>query len=64
MTVINSLKAASELLDRRANISSDRPHQIVAHEILCNGLFTALMSYRDLLVFTLILKIQDLHFCS
>jgi len=64
MIVINSLKAASELLDRRANISSDRPRQIVAHEIFCGGLFTVLMSYGDLLVFIFPLKFRDLHFCS
>ena len=64
MVVINGLKTASELLDRRANIYSDRPRLIVAHEILCGGLFTALMSYGDLLVFTLPLKFQDLHLYS
>ena len=60
--VINDLKAAYELLDRRANIYSDRPRFIVANEILCGGLFTALMSYGDLLVFTPPLKFQGLHF--
>ena len=60
--IINSLKAASELLDRRANISSDRPRQIVAHEILCGGLFTALMTYGDLLVFTLSSEVSGLTF--
>jgi hypothetical protein len=48
--VINSLKAAFELLDRRANIYSDRPRYIVAGEFLCGGLFTAYMSYGDVLV--------------
>ena len=61
MIVINSLKVASELLDRRANIYSDCPRQIVAHEILCGGLFSALMSYGDLLVFTFLLNLRDLH---
>jgi len=64
MIVINSLKAASELLDHRANIYSDRPRLIVAHELICGGLFTALVSYGDLLVFTLPLKFQDLRFYS
>ncbi|KAI0292399.1 cytochrome P450 [Russula brevipes] len=41
--VINSLKAAAELLDRRANTYSDRPRLIVAAEILCGGLFMAFM---------------------
>ena len=64
MIVINNLKAASELLDRRANIYSDRPRLIVAHELICGGLFTALMPYGDLLVFTFSLKFRDLHFYS
>lgn len=48
--VINSLKVAFELFDRRANIYSDRPRLIVANEILCGGLFTALIPYGDVLV--------------
>ena len=48
--VLHSLKAASELLDRRANIYSDRPRVIVAHEIICGGMFTVLMPYGDMLV--------------
>jgi hypothetical protein len=47
MLVINSLKAATELLDRRANIYSDRPRLIVADEILCGGLFIAFMPYGE-----------------
>jgi len=60
MIVINSLKAASGLLDRRANIYSDRPRRIVAHEILCGGLVSALMQYGDLLVFTLSPEVSGL----
>jgi hypothetical protein len=48
--VINSLKTAVDLLDRRANIYSDRPRYIVANEILCGSLFTGFMSYGDVLV--------------
>lgn len=48
IVVLQSLKAAFELLDKRANISSDRPRYIVAHEILCGGLFAAFMRYGDL----------------
>ena len=44
--VLNSLKAAFELLDRRANIYSDRPRQIIA-DILCGGRLIALMPYGD-----------------
>ncbi|KAH9975165.1 cytochrome P450 [Russula compacta] len=46
--VFNSLKPASELLDRRARISSDRPRLIVGNEILCGGLFTPLIPYGDI----------------
>ncbi|KAI0256927.1 cytochrome P450 [Lactifluus subvellereus] len=46
--IFNSLKPASDLLDRRANIYSDRPRFIVAHEILCGGLFGISMPYGDL----------------
>ncbi|KAF8503337.1 cytochrome P450 [Russula emetica] len=45
--VINGLKTAFELLDRRASIYSDRPRFIVAHGILSGGLFTASMPYGD-----------------
>ncbi len=45
--VINSLKQAAELLDRRANIYSDRPRLIMANEILSGGLFNALLPYGD-----------------
>jgi hypothetical protein len=48
--VINSLKVAVELLDRRANIYSDRPRMIVANELLSGGLFVAFMRYGDLCV--------------
>ena len=48
--VLHSLKAAFELLDRRANTYSDRPRFIVGNEILCGGLFTATMRYGDVLV--------------
>jgi hypothetical protein len=50
--VFNSLKSASELLDRRANIYSDRPRLIVAHEVLGGSLFTAFMRYGDMSVFS------------
>jgi hypothetical protein len=46
--ILNSLKSATELLERRANISSDRPRLIMAHEIFCGGLFTAFISNGDL----------------
>lgn len=48
--VLNSLKAASELLDRRANIYSDRPRLIMGNEILSGGLFSAFLPYGDMWV--------------
>jgi hypothetical protein len=48
--VLHSLKAAFELLDRRANIYSDRPRFIVTSDILCGGLFIGTMHNGDVLV--------------
>ncbi|KAH8997761.1 cytochrome P450 [Lactarius hatsudake] len=42
--VLNSLKAASELLDRRANIYSGRPRLIMAQEIISGGLAFAILN--------------------
>jgi hypothetical protein len=56
---LNSLKVAFELLDRRARIYSDRPRFIVAHEILCGGLFTASMRYGDVLVCPILLTVRS-----
>ena len=47
VVVFNSLKSAAELLDRRANIYSDRPRLIMANEILSGGLFNAFLPYGD-----------------
>ena len=61
IVIFNRLKPAAELLDRRANIYSDRPRLIVANEILCGGLFFALISHGDLLVNSVPLRFRDLH---
>ncbi|KAH9040501.1 cytochrome P450 [Lactarius pseudohatsudake] len=45
--VLNSLKAASELLDHRANIYSGRPRLIMAQEIISGGLMFALLNPVD-----------------
>ncbi|KAI9450392.1 cytochrome P450 [Lactarius psammicola] len=45
MVVLNTQKAAADLLDRRAGIYSDRPRLIVAAQILCGGLAIGLQSY-------------------
>ena len=38
IVVLNTQKAAADLLDRRAAIYSSRPRNIVASQILCGGL--------------------------
>ncbi|KAH9044919.1 cytochrome P450 [Lactarius deliciosus] len=43
--VLNSLKAASELLDRRADIYSGRPRLIMAQEIVSGGLMFAIINH-------------------
>ena len=43
-------QAATELLDRRATVYSDRPRMIVANEILSGGLFVTFIRYGDLCV--------------
>ncbi|KAI0066989.1 cytochrome P450 [Artomyces pyxidatus] len=45
MIVLNTLKAASDLLDHRAAIYSDRPDFIVAGDILCGGLLVPFQRY-------------------
>ncbi|KAH9035340.1 cytochrome P450 [Lactarius pseudohatsudake] len=46
--ILQSLKAASEILEKRANVTSDRPRFIVAHEIISGSLFGPAMVYGDL----------------
>ena len=48
MIVLNSLKPAVELLERRSNNYSDRPRLIMAQEVLCKGLALAFMNYNAL----------------
>ncbi|KAI0056025.1 cytochrome P450 [Artomyces pyxidatus] len=45
--VLNSLRVAAALLDRRASIYSDRPRLILASEIYTGGLEMALSPYGD-----------------
>jgi hypothetical protein len=44
--VINSLKPAVELLERRSTNYSDRPRLIMAQEILSKGLVMGFMNYN------------------
>lgn len=46
--IINSNKAAADLLDRRASIYSDRPRNIVASELLTGGLVFAFAQHNDI----------------
>jgi hypothetical protein len=45
--VLNSHKTTADLLDRRAAIYSDRPHYIVAGDILTGGLFLVFLGYNE-----------------
>ncbi|THH10179.1 hypothetical protein EW146_g8452 [Bondarzewia mesenterica] len=47
IVVLNSQKAAADLLDRRASIYSDRPRNIVAGDILTGGLFIVFTQHND-----------------
>ncbi|KAI9439111.1 cytochrome P450 [Lactarius indigo] len=48
IVVLNTQKAAADLLDRRAANYSDRPRSIVAGEILCGGLAIGFQNYGPL----------------
>jgi hypothetical protein len=50
MIVINSHKVAADLLDRRANIYSDRPHLIVASDYMTGGNFFPFMHHGNMYV--------------
>ncbi|EIM82571.1 cytochrome P450, partial [Stereum hirsutum FP-91666 SS1] len=45
--IINSVKAAVDLLDRRAANTSNRPKNIVASELLTGGMFMTLQNLTD-----------------
>ncbi|KAI9507962.1 cytochrome P450 [Russula earlei] len=45
--LLNSLKSAYELLDRRASNYSDRPRLVMVQDILSNGLLFVLMNYGE-----------------
>lgn len=47
MIVLNSQKAAADLLDRRAGIYSDRARNVVAGEIMTGGLVVFFSRYND-----------------
>lgn len=51
MVILNSPKIATDLLDRRAGIYSDRPPSYVANTILCSGLFLPLVPYNETWVY-------------
>ncbi|OCH87846.1 cytochrome P450 [Obba rivulosa] len=47
VVILNTHKAAADLLDRRANVYSDRPRNIVASEILTGGLLIVFTRYGE-----------------
>jgi hypothetical protein len=47
IVILNSRKVCVDLLERRAGIYSDRPTNIVACELMCNGLFFGFTRYGD-----------------
>jgi hypothetical protein len=48
IVILNSRKVAVDLLERRAGIYSDRPTNIVACELMCDGLFFVFARYGDM----------------
>ncbi|KAJ7123607.1 cytochrome P450 [Mycena epipterygia] len=48
IVVLNTSKAAADLLDRRAGIYSDRPENIVASELMTDGLLMVFSHYGDI----------------
>lgn len=52
--VLNSLKAAADILDRRAGLTSDRPSYIVASELMSQNMFMGFTPYNDLYVFNVL----------
>ena len=47
MVIINSQKAAVELLDRRGAIYIDRPHNVVVSDIMTGGMLFAFSRSND-----------------
>ena len=48
MIILNTQKAAADLMDRRAAIYSDRPLNIVSAQILCGGMAMVFQGYTPL----------------
>ncbi|KAI0076940.1 cytochrome P450 [Panus rudis PR-1116 ss-1] len=48
LVVLNNHKVATDLLDKRSTIYSDRPRSIMTGELLCGGFFFAFNSTNDL----------------
>jgi len=56
MVVLNTHKVATDLLDKRASIYSDRPRLIVASEIMSRGLILGFMRSNDTYVPSLLFR--------
>jgi hypothetical protein len=50
MLIINSQRAAVDLLEKRSNISSDRPHYISVGDFMTKNLSFTLSPYGDMYV--------------
>jgi hypothetical protein len=47
IVVINTLEVAVDLLDRKAGVTSDRPH-IIVPDMMTGGLFTPFVGHNDM----------------
>ena len=61
IVVLNSASIAADLLERRANIYSDRPTMIVTHEYLCGGLLFFTARYGEMYVSDSVFHDAELH---
>lgn len=46
MMILNTQKAASDLLDKRAAAYSARPHFAVRNELMCGGMFLPFQTHN------------------
>jgi hypothetical protein len=52
--ILNSHKSVTDIMERRSAIYSDRPHNIVAAQILCGGMAMVFQDHSPLCVITLV----------
>jgi len=49
IVIINTLKGTSDILDRKAGVTSDRP-SIIVPDMMTGGLFTPFVGHNDMYV--------------